>query len=139
MAEAGVHRRGDMKFEEVLEKFREGLSREVGGIGCFIGVVRGIAQNGKSVKMLHYESADEAVEDLRRIAVEIERIHGVESVAIHHFVDDLLPGEDTIYVLVAGRGREDVFRALQDVMIRVKREPLVWKKEITEDGERWVR
>lgn len=138
MAEAKVHRRGEVSFEEVLEGFRKALPPEVGGIGCFIGVVRGTARDGRRVNMLRYESAEEAVEDLRRIAGEIERLRGVERVAIHHFVGDLLPGEDTVYVLVAGRGRDEVFRALQAAMSRVKKEPRIWKKEVTEDGERWV-
>jgi molybdopterin synthase catalytic subunit len=90
------------------------------------------------VKYLHYEAADEAREKLLEIATHAERSRGICHVQIHHVVDDLIPGEDAIYVIVGGKHRKEVFAALSEIMNRVKNEVMIWKKEITERGEYWV-
>lgn len=57
---------------------------------------------------------------------------------IHHVIDELKPGEDAIYVLVAGQNRADVFAALPEIMNRVKKEAPIWKKEVTKTREYWI-
>jgi len=137
MAEVGVLRNGELRFEDALLTFRKELPKEVGGIGCFIGVVKGVARDGRMVEKLCYECADEMADELRNIAEDAERMPGVRRVAIHCIIDELVPGEDTIYVLVAGDGRKEVFSALQTIMDRVKKESHIRKKEVTKDGEHW--
>ncbi|MCS7131341.1 MAG: molybdenum cofactor biosynthesis protein MoaE [Hadesarchaea archaeon] len=137
MVDVGIHRKGEVNFSKLLDELRKDLPNEVGAIGCFIGVVRGTSNTG-AVKCLHYECSDEAKEKIEQIAAEVEREPNISRVMIHHIVDDLLPGEDAIYVLVAGKHRAEVLSALSKIMNRVKTEVPIWKKEITEGGERWV-
>lgn len=139
MPEVGIHRKGEVNFLDLAEKFKRGLEKEIGAIGCFIGVVRGISKNGEAVKSLHYECSDEALKKLEEIASNIEKNPNISRVMIHHVIDELKPGEDAIYVIVAGRHRGEVFEALPKIMDHLKAEVPIWKKEITEAREYWVR
>ncbi|HID60377.1 MAG TPA: molybdenum cofactor biosynthesis protein MoaE [Hadesarchaea archaeon] len=138
MSDIGIHRKGEVDFPTLLRRLREGAGGEVGAIGCFIGVVRGVSREDEKVKFLSYESAEDAWKKLQKIAGEIEARSGIKQVMIHHVVDQLGPGEDAVYVLVAGINRADVFKALPEIMDRVKTEVPIWKKEATEKGEYWV-
>jgi len=138
LPEVSIHRKGEVNFPSLLKKFRRELGKEVGAIGCFIGIVRGISGEGEAVKSLRYECSDEALRKLEEIASDVEKSPDISRVMIHHVVDELRPGEDAIYVLVAGRHRGKVFEALPRIMDRVKAEVPIWKKEITETKEYWV-
>jgi molybdopterin synthase catalytic subunit len=138
LPEVGIHRRGEVDLPDLLRRLRQGLGGEVGAVGCFIGIVRGVSKEGEAVRSLCYESSDEALGKLEEIAADIEKSPNISRVMIHHVIDELKPGEDAIYVLVAGRHRGDVFEALPKIMDRIKSEVPIWKKEITETKEYWV-
>ncbi|MGQ9788781.1 MAG: molybdenum cofactor biosynthesis protein MoaE [Candidatus Hadarchaeaceae archaeon] len=133
----GIHRRGEIGLPILFERMRSRLDNDVGAIGCFVGVIRGVSSEGEPVKYLRYEKADEALEELREIALDFEKRPGIRMVMIHHVVDELCPGDDAIYVLVAGVRRAEVFRALPEIMDRVKKDVLIWKEEVTEKKRRW--
>ncbi|MEW6593133.1 MAG: molybdenum cofactor biosynthesis protein MoaE [Candidatus Hadarchaeota archaeon] len=137
MPDVGIHKKGEISLQTLLDKVRKNLPETAGAIGCFIGVVRGRSSKGEDVKFLDYESSEEALEKLEEIAEEIENRKNIERVAIHHVVDELRPGEDAVYVVIAGRGRDDVFKALPDAMNLVKSKAPIWKKEVTKKGARW--
>jgi molybdopterin synthase catalytic subunit len=138
LADVGVHRKGEVDFPTLLERFRSELGESVGAIGCFIGIVRWISKEGGKIKSLRYEHSDEAVGKLEEIASDVEKSPDISRVMIHHIVDELKPGEDAIYVLVAGKRRGEVFKALPKIMDRIKVEVPIWKKEITETREYWI-
>lgn len=138
MPDVGVHGKGEVDLSGLLERLRKDLDGESGAIGCFVGVVRAVSSKGGKVRFLSYEAAEDAVKIMGKIAAEVEMRPGIKRVMIHHVIDQLAPGEDAIYVLVAGKRREDVFKALPEIMDRVKKEVPIWKKEVTEDGEYWV-
>jgi len=138
MPNVGIHRRGEVVLADLLERMKEDLDEEVGAIGCFVGVVRAVSREGKKVRRLSYEAAGDADKKIEEIASEAEKQPNIKRVMIHHIIDQLTPGEETIYVLVAGKKREDVFKALPEIMNRVKTEVPIWKKEVTENGEYWI-
>ena len=138
MPDVGTHRKGEVDFFTLLRKLKSELKGKVGAIASFVGIVRGTSEGGEPVKHLHYECSEEAREKLEEIAADAERRPGISRVLIHHVIDDLKPGEDAIYVIVAGKHRAEVFAALPQIMDRVKAEAPIWKKEITETGEYWV-
>ena len=137
MPDVGVHRKGKVDLPSLLARLRSDLGNDVGAIGCFVGVIRGATEEGETVKYLHYEEADDAVEKLEKIASDIERRSNIRKVMIHHVVDQIAPGEDAIYVLVAGVRRADVFKALPEIMDRVKTDVPIWKEEVSESKRRW--
>ena len=138
MPDVGVHRKGEVDLPKLLKKLKRGLAKNVGAIGCFIGVVRGTSKKGEKVKFLKYEGSEDALKKLEKIATEVEKQPNIRRVMIHHVVDEIKPGEDAIYVLVAGQNRADVFTALPEIMNRVKKEVPIWKKEVTEKREYWA-
>ncbi len=137
MPNVGVHRKGEVDLPSLLARLRSDMGKDVGAIGCFVGVVRGASEDGEAVKYLHYEKADDVVEKLEIIASEVERRPDIRKVMIHHVVDQIAPGEDAIYVLVAGVRRAEVFKALPEIMDRVKTDVPIWKEEITGKKRRW--
>ena len=138
MPDVGIHRKGEVDLSKLLKKLKRGLAKNVGAIGCFVGVVRGLSKKGDKVKFLKYEGSDDALKKLKKIATETEKRPNIWRVMIHHVIDELGPGEDAIYVLVAGQNRADVFTALPEIMNRVKREVPIWKKEVTKTREYWA-
>lgn len=137
MPDVGIHLKGEVDLPSLLARLRANLSSDVGAIGCFVGVIRGVSEDSEAVKYLYYEKADDAAEKLEKIARDFERRANIKRVMIHHVVDQIAPGDDAIYVLVAGVRRSDVFKALTDIMNRVKKDVPIWKKEVTEKKRRW--
>lgn len=138
MPDVGIHSKGEVSLPDLFRKMRRNIGENTGAIGCFVGVVRGLSEEGERVKFLRYQSSYDAVKKLEQIAADIEKRPNIRHVMIHHIVDQIAPGEDAIYVLVAGHGRDDVFKALPEVMNRVKAEVPIWKKEVTERREYWT-
>ncbi|MFB0500027.1 MAG: molybdenum cofactor biosynthesis protein MoaE [Candidatus Hadarchaeaceae archaeon] len=138
MPDVGIHQKGEVDLQILLQKLKRELGGKAGAVGCFVGIVRDTSKDGKKVKYLHYECAEEVIKELEQIAADIERQPGILRVMIHHVIDDLTPGEDAIYILVAGKHRAEVFSVLPQIMDRIKAKALIWKKEVTETEEYWI-
>jgi len=139
LAKSKTYKKGEITFSKLLKEFKKDIDKEIGAIASFIGVVRKKSKKGGEVKKLHYESAENVEEELRKVAEEVEKeINGVSKVQIHHILDDLEPGDEIIYLLVNGAHRDDSFQALPTIMDKVKSEVRIWKKEITKDDDYWV-
>lgn len=134
MPDIGIHQKGEVDLPILLQKLKSELGGKAGAVGCFVGVVRETSKDGKKVKYLHCECAEEAIKELGQIAADIERLPGILRVMIHHVIDDLTPGEDAVYILVAGEHRAEIFSALPQIMDRVKTKALIRKKEVIETG-----
>lgn len=138
MAKAGIHKKGEVSLASLVEGARKSFGKDVGALGCFVGIVRKKSKKGETVKRLHYEAAEGAKKTLLEIATQTEKKPSIKHVEIHHVIDDLAPGEDAIYVIVGGEHRKEVFAALDEIMDRVKKEAMVWKKEVTRSDGDWV-
>ena len=138
MPDVGINRKGEVDYFTLLRKLRSEHKGKAGAIASFVGIIRGTSKDGEKVKYLHYECAEGVVKELEQIAADFERLPGILGVMIHHVIDDLKPGEDAIYILVAGEHRAEVFTALSRIMDRVKAEAPIWKKEVTETREYWI-
>lgn len=138
MAEANIHRKGEVNLAKLVESARKSFGKDVGALACFVGIVREKSKKGAKVEHLKYEAAEEAREKLLEIATRIEKKPGIKHVQIHHVIDELAPGDDAIYVIVGGEHRKEVFDAISEIMDRVKGEVLIWKKEVTKSGGDWV-
>src|SRR5579875_3007779 len=80
---------------------------DIGGIGCFIGVVRG----GESIAMTleHYPGMTEAA--IRRIAEQAEQRWNLLACTVIHRFGRLLPGENIVLVLAAAPHRQSALDA----------------------------
>jgi len=132
---AGVHLKGTLALQDVIESVREHPDyKKVGAIALFIGVVRGETREGELVKGLQLEAYDEkADETLEKICTDLGTKKGIADVQIHHFTGKFELGEDLVYVLVAGGHRENVFPVLREAVERYKSEAPIFKKEHVKD------
>ena len=111
---------------------------ETGAVVTFIGWVRNHTE-GKRVLALEYEAyKDMAERKLTEIGAEIERKWNLNRVAIVHRVGHLKVGETSVVIAVAAPHRAEAFEACRYAIDRIKEIVPIWKRDIYEDGERWV-
>ncbi|MHA1917313.1 MAG: molybdenum cofactor biosynthesis protein MoaE [Candidatus Ranarchaeia archaeon] len=136
--------KGDITIQEIIDDIKKNPTiKEVGAIGIFIGIVResnGDSRNELEISQLDLESWDEeANKTLNKIASEEEQTNGINDVRINHMVGEFKPQEDIVYVTVAGKHREEVFKTLRKTVNRYKTEAPLWKKETRKNGkEEWI-
>jgi len=140
MEKVGIHKKGEVGFDELLEEVRRNPEiSKAGGIGCFIGIVRETGLKVGKVRFLEYDAYPRvAVKQLEKIRNELIRKHGLVDLLIHHVVDHVEVGEDVLYVLAAGGHRKEIFAAVREAVDRLKKEVAIWKKEVTEKEAYWV-
>ena len=112
---------------------------DVGGIGCFVGVVRGgDAVGGISEMTLeHYPAMTERA--LSGIVAEAGRRWPLLGCTVIHRVGRLLPGEPIVLVLAASAHRQAALEATGFLIDWLKTRAPFWKQERTAEGEaRWV-
>lgn len=121
----------DFSIEEVVEKAK---SEEVGAIVTFLGTVRN--DGIKSMELEAYKEA--AISELERIRDEaIEKFH-LKSVDIIHRVGSLSVGDNIVLIVCAAGHRREAFDGCSYVIEELKVRAPIWKKEIKDEGHRWV-
>ncbi len=112
------------------------VSSDTGAVAVFVGVVKGLNM-GVVVEKLYYEAAEGVAEKVIEgiLREEAER-HDLRAAIVLHYTGTRLPGDVTFVAVVAGRGRRNVFPALEAVVERVKREAPIWKVEYRADGSK---
>ena len=109
---------------------KETSFQKAGAITLFIGVVREKDKKGERVEKLELEAYEEkADQTLSKICNDLRKKPGITDVQIHHLLGEFSPGEDIVYVLVAGSHRQDIFPVLQQAVERYKSETPIFKKE----------
>jgi len=127
------------RLENLIEQVKKN-SRNVGAVVVFIGVVREKGRNSSKVIKLHYESQTEIARSvLNKLAEEIREKYGLLDIAIEHRIGDVGVGENTLYILCASEHRREAIMAMEETLERLKTEVPIWKKEITDSGESWIR
>jgi molybdopterin synthase catalytic subunit len=106
---------------------------KAGAILTFTGTVRGEAV---ALEFDIYE--EEAQQRISSIARDLKHIEGIVEAKIYHKSGHIKRGEDIVYIVVAAAHRQEGFKALKDAIERIKKEVPIWKKELTEQGEKWV-
>ncbi len=108
----------------------------VGGIGCFVGVVRD--DDGLSALVLeHYPAMTERA--IRRIAEQAAGRFGLCGCTVIHRVGALAVGEAIVLVLAAAPHRAAALEATAFLIDWLKTEAPFWKREARADGsQRWV-
>jgi molybdopterin synthase catalytic subunit len=109
---------------------------EIGGIGCFIGVVR---SGGDLATMIleHYPGMTERA--IRQITDEAERRWKLLGCTVIHRVGRLAPGAQIVLVLAAAAHRAEALEATAFLIDWLKTKAPFWKREELADGSgRWV-
>lgn len=114
------------------------LKDKHGAVVTFLGTVRDHSE-GKAVRYLEYEAYPEmAIKMLKELVDEVRQKWGIEDVAITHRLGRMDIGEVSVVIAVASPHRKEAFEACQYAIDRLKETVPIWKKEVFEDGERWV-
>jgi len=104
-----------------------------GAILTFTGIVRGEAL---ALEFDIYEG--QAERRISSIARDLATAEGIVDVKIYHKSGCIERGEDIVYIVVAAAHRQEGFKTLREAIERIKNEVPIWKKELTERGDKWV-
>ncbi len=109
-----------------------------GAVVSFEGVARSPSE-GKVVDHLFYEAYEPAAtRKLEEIASDAANRYGLQGAIAVHRTGIVKPGEVIVVTAAAAPHRNEAFEAAREVIERIKEEAPIWKKEVFEDGERWV-
>ncbi len=112
---------------------------DIGGIGCFVGTVRGEA-GGRAITAMtleHYPGMTERA--MARIAVAAERRWSLLGCTLVHRVGRLGPGGNIVLVVAAASHRQAALEATGFLIDWLKTRAPFWKKEFFADGgSAWV-
>ena len=126
---------GTLDPEKTTAKVRRDTN---GAVVTFLGTTRDNFE-GKTVLTLEYEAFDEmALMKLEEVRQELMAEFGLEQVAISHRIGTVGIGEISLVVAVGSPHRKDVFNACHKAVDRIKEVVPIWKKEVYQDGSRWV-
>ena len=112
---------------------------DVGGMGCFIGLVRDSAAGRpiRSMTLEHYPGMTERA--LAAIAAEAEARWALLGCTVIHRYGRLLPGEPIVLVLAASRHRQAALDATAFLIDWLKTRAPFWKQEeLADGGAHWV-
>lgn len=125
----------DFSVGDISKRIR---TSRTGAVVTFTGVVREENPEGK-VTALEFEAYKEMalreMIELKRSAMERFQL---EEVAIIHRIGRIPAGENIVLIAVAGAHREECFTAAKYLIDELKKLVPIWKKELFEEGERWV-
>jgi molybdopterin synthase catalytic subunit len=116
---------------------------DIGGLGCFIGVVRVDKAHGSSERAIraltleHYPAM--TIRAIERITKEAERRWGLLGCTVIHRVGRMLPGENIVLVVAASAHRQAALDATAFLIDWLKTKAPFWKREEFQNGEGvWV-
>ncbi|MCB1646843.1 MAG: molybdopterin synthase catalytic subunit MoaE, partial [Pseudomonadales bacterium] len=114
------------------------ISAEIGAITSFTGLVRDINDDDavSSLFLEHYPGMTE--KQIGLIVAEASQRWQVIGATVIHRVGLLTPGDEIVFVAVASRHRGDAFDAAEFIMDYLKTRATFWKKEQTQEGDRWL-
>ena len=121
------------------DKFTEAVRRHSNGaVVTFLGTTRDNFE-GKRVVTLEYEAYDAmALKKLEEVRQELLAEFGLDDLAIGHRTGLVGLGEISLVVAVGSPHRKEAFQACHQAVDRIKEVVPIWKKEVYEDGSRWV-
>ena len=121
------------------DQFTSAVRRSTNGaVVTFLGTTRDNF-DGKRVLTLEYEAFDEmAIKKLAEVRQELLAEFGLDEIAIGHRTGTVGIGEISLVVAVGSPHRKEGFAACHKAVDRIKEVVPIWKKEVYEDGSRWV-
>ncbi|MBP2837354.1 MULTISPECIES: molybdopterin synthase catalytic subunit MoaE [Dickeya] len=109
-----------------------------GAVVTFTGKVRNhnLGDNVSALTLEHYPGMTEKA--LAEIVEVARERWPIQRVSLIHRVGALFPGDEIVFVGVSGAHRQASFDAAQFIMDYLKTRAPFWKREATQDGDRWV-
>ncbi len=112
---------------------------EAGAVVTFLGTVRAVTGDRRTVYLEYDAYGDMAVRKLREIAQNARERFGLERVAVVHRFGRMEPGEVSVVIAVSAAHRAQAFDGCRYVIEAIKKDVPIWKKEVWSDGtEEWI-
>lgn len=125
---------------EISENYVElncNYNKETGDEIIFKGIVRGF--EGYEIKGLYYESEINLAKlEMEKISKEALEKYQIQDVCIFHRIGFVKHGEIAMVVKVISKHRKEGFEAIIYIVDEIKKRVPIWKKELSEKGERWI-
>lgn len=124
-----------LNLEEVMLELED---NSAGALSIFIGNVRNRGRSG-NVSEIYYESYSKMAEQkMREIENEAQTKWEIKKLLAFHRIGNIKVGETSIIIGVSSEHRQEAFEACKYVIDNVKTRVPIWKKEISEEGQKWV-
>ena len=113
-------------------------NKNIGGVGLFIGIVRGNDDESlKSMTLEHYPIMTEKMLEKINLKARI-RWKLIDSLIIHRY-GKLYPGDQIVLVATFSQHRKDALEACEFLIDWLKTKAPFWKLEETSIGKNWVK
>ena len=130
----------EVKFSRRLDDLESLMSRikrrmdEIGTILIYVGVVRG-SRGEERVLRLEFEADEVEMERwMSKLVRDVKAKYGVVDVIVQHRSGTVKVGEDIMHALVASKRRAEAFKALSEIIDRIKNESPLRRREVTAGG-----
>ena len=107
------------------------------GTGAVV-VFDGIVRDDGITEMELEAYADVAVAEMEKIAKEATAQFRLLHVDIIHRIGRLAVGENILIIVVSAGHRQEAYAGSRYIIEGIKKSVPIWKKELTQDGGRWV-
>ena len=109
-----------------------------GAVSIFIGKVRNRGKFG-NVSEIYYEAYREMAEEkMREIENEAHTKWNIKKLVAIHRIGNLKVGETSIIIGVCSEHRHEAFEACKYIINNVKTRVPIWKKEISDESQKWT-
>jgi len=123
-----------------IQRFQSGhlQSGHYGATASFVGTMRdfNIDESISHMRLEHYPAMTQHFLD--KLCEKSKEQYSLDDCLIIHRFGDILPGEPIVLTAAWSAHRAQAFDACRFLMEELKAQAPFWKKEVTEDGERWV-
>ena len=124
----------DLSTEVALAQANDG---NIGAIVSFVGLVRDLDDAPiQKMTLEHYPGMTQKA--LQSIVDEAKKRWEIGNTTIIHRVGDLVVNEQIVLVVTSSKHRKDAFDACEFIMDYLKTQAPFWKKEVSEEGGKWV-
>lgn len=111
-------------------------NNNVGGVACFVGLVRDMGGGDSAMTLEHYPGMTE--KKLAEIEAEAQARWPLDAILIIHRHGRLEPGERIVLVATASAHRRAAIAACEFLIDWLKTKAPFWKHEESADGGKWV-
>jgi molybdopterin synthase catalytic subunit len=124
-----------LNLQEIMFELED---NSAGALSIFIGNVRNHGRSG-NVSEIYYETYNEMAEEkMREIENEAQTKWGIKKLVAIHRIGNIKVGETSIIIGVSSEHRHEAFEACKYVINNVKTRVPIWKKEISEESQKWA-
>lgn len=122
--------------EQEVAHFAAAARGDAGALATFVGYCRAQAGEVTQLELDHYPGFTEA--EMRRMAEAVMARHDLIDLLVIHRVGGIPAGEPIVLVAALSAHRAAAFKAVEELMDRLKTDAPFWKREAGPAGARWI-